>query len=33
MRVNDPGPYATLRAAQIREQVEMLGGPSYLRDL
>jgi monofunctional biosynthetic peptidoglycan transglycosylase len=33
MRVNDPGPYATLRAAQIREQVEGLGGPGYLRGL
>ncbi len=33
LHVNDPGPYATLRAAQIREQAAMLGGPAYLRDL
>ena len=33
LHVIDPGPYATERAAQIREQVAMLGGPAYLRDL
>jgi monofunctional biosynthetic peptidoglycan transglycosylase len=33
LQVNDPGPYATLRAGQIREQAAMLGGPAYLRDL
>jgi len=33
LQVSDPGPYATARAAQIREQVAMLGGPAYLRGL
>jgi monofunctional biosynthetic peptidoglycan transglycosylase len=33
LQVNDPGPYTALRAAQIREQAAMLGGPAYLRDL
>jgi monofunctional biosynthetic peptidoglycan transglycosylase len=33
LHVNDPGPYATLRGEQIREQAAMLGGPAYLRDL
>jgi len=33
LHVIDPGPYATERAAQIREQVAMLGGTAYLRDL
>jgi monofunctional biosynthetic peptidoglycan transglycosylase len=33
MRVRDPGPHALERIAWIREQVAMLGGPAYLRDL
>jgi monofunctional biosynthetic peptidoglycan transglycosylase len=33
LQVSDPGPYASERAAQIQEQVAMLGGPAYLRDL
>jgi monofunctional biosynthetic peptidoglycan transglycosylase len=33
LRVVDPGPYALERAAWIRAQVEMLGGPAYLRGL
>jgi monofunctional biosynthetic peptidoglycan transglycosylase len=33
MRVDDPGPYAEERAAWIRDQVEMLGGPDYLAGL
>jgi len=33
LKVIDPGPYAIARAAQIREQVAMLGGPAYLRGL
>jgi len=33
LHVQDPGPYAIRRAAEIREQVAMLGGPAYLRDL
>ena len=33
MRVVDPGPYAARRAAEIRAQAAMLGGPAYLRDL
>jgi monofunctional biosynthetic peptidoglycan transglycosylase len=33
LHVVDPGPYALERAAWIRGQVEMLGGPAYLRGL
>jgi monofunctional biosynthetic peptidoglycan transglycosylase len=33
LHVVDPGPYALERAAWIREQVAMLGGPAYLRGL
>ena len=33
LHVSDPGPYAIQRAAEIRAQVEGLGGPAYLRDL
>ncbi len=33
LHVIDPGPYALERAAWIRGQVEMLGGPAYLRGL
>jgi len=33
LHVNDPGPYAIQRAAEIRALVESLGGPAYLRGL
>jgi monofunctional biosynthetic peptidoglycan transglycosylase len=33
LRVVDPGPYAVERTFWILGQVEMLGGPAYLRDL
>lgn len=33
LRVGDPGPYASERAARIQEQAAMLGGPAFLRDL